>query len=186
MTLKNIPNLWGGLLLTSYFLLGSPIPQKVKAMLSAKAGPRAPALASAGLHMGLGLLMSVALFVPLVTAPDPGYPLRSRYTTLFEALGRSINAPVMSALFQWVQQVGPAAGAVLIALIAGVVGIGLGAVGMAFGKFKDRMYEQLGPIKYTIVIGLFLMMMGVLGKIVLRLLFGVKYLISIPTFNFNI
>jgi len=186
MTLKNIPNLWGGLLLTSYFLLGSPIPQKVKAMLSAKAGPKAPALASAGLHMGLGLLMSVALFVPLVTAPDPGYPLRSRYTTLFEALGRSINAPVMSALFQWVQQVGPAAGAVLIALIAGVVGIGLGAVGMAFGKFKDRMYEQLGPIKYTIVIGLFLMMMGVLGKIVLRLLFGVKYLISIPTFNFNI
>ena len=30
------------------------------------------------------------------------------------------------------------------------------------------------------------MMLGVLGKIVLRLLFGIKYLISFPTFNFNI
>ena len=57
---------------------------------------------------------------------------------------------------------------------------------MRFAKFKDRMYEELGPIKYAIVMGLFLMMMGVLGKIVLRLLFGIKYLISLPAFNFNI
>ena len=57
---------------------------------------------------------------------------------------------------------------------------------MAFAKFKDRMYENLGIVKYTIVISLFLMMMGVLGKIILRLLFGVKYLISLPMFNFNI
>jgi hypothetical protein len=30
------------------------------------------------------------------------------------------------------------------------------------------------------------MMVGVLGKIVLRLAFGIKYLISLPAFNFNI
>jgi len=29
-------------------------------------------------------------------------------------------------------------------------------------------------------------MMGVLAKIVLRLLFGIKYLMSLPDFNFNI
>ena len=57
---------------------------------------------------------------------------------------------------------------------------------MAFGKFKDTLYETLGPIKYAIVMGLLLMMVGVLGKILLRLLFGIKYLISLPAFNFNI
>jgi hypothetical protein len=31
-----------------------------------------------------------------------------------------------------------------------------------------------------------MLMMGVLGKIMLRLLFGIKYLISLPMFNFNI
>jgi hypothetical protein len=30
------------------------------------------------------------------------------------------------------------------------------------------------------------MMLGVLAKIVLRLLFGIKYLIHLPGFNFNI
>ena len=44
----------------------------------------------------------------------------------------------------------------------------------------------LGPVKYAIVMGLLLMMLGVLGKIALRLLFGVKYLISFPAFNLNI
>ena len=186
LTLKNIPNLWGGPLLLSYFLLGSPIPQKIKERLSSKAGPNAPTLASAALHVGLGLAMSVLLFVPLLIAPDADYPVRSRYTTLFEALGRSRNAPAVSWMYHLVQQLGPAAGYSAIAVIIGVVGIALGWIGMQFAKFKDRMYEELGPVKYAIVIGLFLMMMGVLAKIALRLLFGVKYLISWPAFNFNI
>ncbi|MBI4004017.1 MAG: cytochrome b N-terminal domain-containing protein [Candidatus Omnitrophica bacterium] len=185
-TLKDIPNVWGGLLLMSYFLLGSPIPQKVKAVLAQRAGPKAPVLASAALHLGLGILMSVALFVPLLTAADPGYPDRSRYPTLFESLGHAVNAPVMMALFQFVERAGPAAGYSLIAAIIGVLGLALGGLGMIFAKLKDRMYDELGLIKYTIVMSLLLMMMGVLAKIVLRLLFGVKYLISIPTFSFNI
>ena len=186
LTLKNIPNLWGALLLGSYFLFGSPIPKHVKETLSAKGGPNTPMLASVALHLGLGLAMSAALFVPLLTSSDPGYPLRSRYPTLFEGLGRSINAPVMSWMFHLVQQSGATAGYAVIVGVIGVVGLALGAVGVVFGKFKDRMYEELGPIKYAIVIGLLLMMTGVLGKIVLRLLFGIKYLISIPMFNLNI
>jgi len=186
MTLKNIPNLWGSLLVGSYFLLGSPIPQKVKAMLSAKAGPRAPALASAALHVGLGLLISAALFVPLLISPDADYPSRSRYTTLFEALGRCRNAPVVSTMYALVQQLGPATGYALIAVMIGLVGLLLGWAGMRFAKLKDRLYDELGLIKYSVVISLLLMMMGVLGKIVLRLAFGIKYLISLPMFNFNI
>ena len=172
LTLKNLPNLWGGLLLVSYFLLGSPIPKKKKA--------------SAALHLGLGLAMAAALFLPLLFAPDADYPMRSRYTTLLEALGRSINAPVVSGMYHVIQQLGPAAGYAVIAAGVAVVGLLLGAAGMVFAKFKDRLYEALGPIKYAIVIGLFLIMMGVLGKIVLRLLFGIKYLIHFPTVNFNI
>jgi hypothetical protein len=113
-------------------------------------------------------------------------PDRSRYATLFESLGHAVNAPVMVALYQLVQRAGPTVGYSLIAVIIGVVGLGLGALGMVFAKFKDRMYEELGLIKYTILMVLLLMMMGVLGKIMLRLLFGVKYLISIPTFSLNI
>jgi hypothetical protein len=186
LTLKNIPNLWGALLMGAYFLFGSPIPKAVKTTLAEKGGPQAPALASTALHLGLGMLMSIALFVPLLTATDPDFPMRSRYTTLFESLGRSINAPVMSSCYQLVQQTGPVVGYLIIGLIVIAIGLGLGAAGIAFGKFKDRIYEELGLVKYTIVISLYLMMLGVLGKIVLRLLFGVKYLFSLPTFNFNI
>ena len=67
-----------------------------------------------------------------------------------------------------------------------LTGLGLGWLGIRFAAFKDRLYEDLGLIKYTIVISLYLMMMGVLAKIVLRLLFGIKYLFSLPSFNFNI
>jgi len=186
LTLVNIPNLWGGLLLASYFLLGSPIPQQVKMVLAQKGGPKAPGLASAALHVGLGMAISVALFVSLLISKNPGYPALSRYPTLFEALGRSTNAPVMSALYGLVQSVGPGVGYTAIGLMIVLVGLGLGGLGVAFGTFKDRMYETLGPVKYAIVIGLLLMMMGVLGKIALRLLFGVKYLISLPMFNLNI
>ena len=186
LTLKNIPNLWGLILLGSYFLMGSPIPKPVREQLSAKGGPKAPGLASAVLHMGLGIVMALAIFVPILIAPDADYPLRSRYTTLFESLGRAINAPVVSAMYGWVQGLGPSVGYALIAGLIGVVGLALGWLGIQFGRFKDRMFDELGLVKYTIVISLFLMMMGVLGKIVLRLLFGIKYLISLPTFNFNI
>jgi quinol-cytochrome oxidoreductase complex cytochrome b subunit len=186
LTLKNIPNLWGTLLIGAYFLLGSPIPQKVKAVLTQKLGPRGPGLASAALHMGLGFLMAVALFVPLLISPDADYPMRSKYTTLFEALGRSVNAPVVSWMYTLVHNLGPAIGYGAIALLIAATGAGLGWMGIRFGQFKDKMYEEMGLIKYSIVIGLYLMMMGVLGKIILRLLFGIKYLVSLPQFNFNI
>ncbi len=186
MTLKNIPNLWGSVLLVSYFLMGSPFPKKIKELLSAKAGPKAPARVSALLHLGLGMVMSIALFVPLVMAPDADYPLRSRYTTIFEALGRSLNAPLMSWMYHLVQRAGPMVGYAVIASLVLTVGLLIGGLGIVFAKFKDRMYEELGPIKYAIVMGLLLMMIGVLGKIMLRLLFGVKYLIHLPTVNFNI
>ncbi len=185
LTLKNLPNLWGGLVLVSYFLLGTPVPKQAKEFLASKAGSKAPALASAALHMGLGIVMAAALFIPLLISPDADYPLRSRYTTLFETLGRSTNSPVVSTMYRLVQQMG-ATGYALIAIGIGVVGLSLGRVGMAFGKFKETLYETLGPVKYAVVMGLLLMMGGVLGKIILRLLFGIKYLISFPAFNFNI
>ncbi|MBI2495728.1 MAG: cytochrome b N-terminal domain-containing protein [Candidatus Omnitrophica bacterium] len=168
LTLKNLPNLWGGLLLAGYFLLGSPIPQTIKTRISAKAGPKAPAVVSALLHLGLGILISVALFVPLLVAQDPDYPMRSLYPTLFEELGRSINAPVVSGMYHLVRHAGPAVGYALITAVIGLVGLAIGWIGMRFATFKDRV------------------MMGVLGKIVLRLLFGIKYLMSFPSFNFNI
>jgi hypothetical protein len=186
LTLKNIPNLYGLVLLGCYFLFGSPIPKQAKELIASKAGPKAPALASAALHVGLGLVMSAALFVPLLIAPDTDYPMRSRYPTLFESLGHAVNSPAVSGMYRLVQQAGPAVGYAVIAGIIGLVGLALGGLGVLFGRFKDRLYDELGLIKYTIVISLFMMMMGVLAKIVLRLLFGVKYLISLPTFNFNI
>ena len=184
-TLKNIPNLWGALVMGSYFLLGTPFPKPAKDALAAKSGPKAPMLASAAFHMGLGLLMAAAIIVPVLTAPDADYPLRSRFTTLFDALGQSRNAPMVSMMYGFVHAWG-AAGYAVVAGIVLAAGALLGWLGMLLGKLKDRLYEALGPIKYAIVIGLFLMMLGVLGKIVLRLLFGIKYLISIPTFSFNI
>ncbi len=186
MTLKNLPNLWGGLLLLGYFLQGLPIPKLVKEQTAQRFGPKAPSRLSGALHMGLGLLMSLAIFVPLLTAPDPDYPLRSRYTTLFAALGHAKNAPLVMACYQLVEQVGPTLGFSLIGLVVLALGATLGWLGVAFAKLKDRLYEELGPIKYAVVIGLVLLMMGVLGKIVLRMLFGIKYLISLPAFSFNI
>jgi hypothetical protein len=169
----------------AYALLGSPLPQRARAWLASRAGPRAPALASRGLHVGLGLVMALALFAPLLLAADPDYPARSRYATLFESLGRSRNAPIVQAMYRAVQHLGPAGYAVIAAIILAAGGL-LGWVGLAFAKLKDRLFDELGVIKYSIVIGLFLMMMGVLAKIVLRLLFGIKYLFSLPGFNFNI
>ncbi len=186
LTLKNLPNLWGGLLLLGYLLEGTPMPKAVKARLIASKGPNAPARISALLHLGLGLVMSTALILPLVTAMDADFPVRSRYPTLFEALGRAPNAPVMSWLYRTVEGLGPALGTGLILACIGVLGAVLGILGLKFASFKDRMFDELGLVKYSIVIGLFLMMTGVLGKVMLRLLFGMKYLIAFPGLSFNI
>ena len=186
LTLKNIPNLWGLVLLGAYFLMGSPIPQKVRGVLSTRLGPNGPALVSGALHVGLGVLMSAAIFVPLLVAPDPDFPSRSRFTTLFEALGRSQNAPVMQGMYWAVQQLGPGVGDAVNAAIVAVSGLLLGWIGVLFGRLKDRLYDELGLVKYTVVIGLFLMMTGVLGTILLRLLFGIKYIFSLSQFNLNI
>lgn len=185
-TLKNIPNLWGLILITAYFALGSPLPKKAKELLAARAGPKAPAAISGALHMGLGILLALAIFVPLLLAPDPDFPVRSRYATLFESLGRSINAPVMQGLYGAVQRWGPIIGYGMIIAVVASSGLILGWIAINFARLKDRLYDQLGLIKYAVVMGLFLMMMGVLGKIMLRLLFGIKYIVSYPNFNFNI
>jgi len=186
LTLKNLPNLWGGLLLVSYFLQGMPIPRHVKDVLSSRGGSRAPGLASGVFHVGLGLVMAAAIFVPILIAPDVDYPLRSRYLTLFEALGHAKNAPAVMGMHALVEHAGPRTGYAIIAGIVAVVGMVFGALGMRFARLKDRMYEELGPVKYAVVMCLFLLMMGVLGKIVLRLLFGIKYLIHIPAASLNI
>lgn len=186
LTVKNIPNLWGMVLLASYFLMGSPIPQKIKEKMSAKSGAAAPALASTAFHLCLGMAISAALFIPLRFSPDRDFPMRSNYTTIFEALGRSINAPVVSMLYNINQNAGPAAGMAVFWGLVAVFGLFLGWIGTSFAKLKDQMFEELGLIKYSIVIALMLLMFGVLGKILLRLLFGIKYIISWPPFNFNI
>ncbi|MBI2884853.1 MAG: cytochrome b N-terminal domain-containing protein [Candidatus Omnitrophica bacterium] len=186
LTLKNLPNFWGALLMLCYFLEGTPMPKAIKARLAAARGPNAPARISAAFHMGLGVVMAIALLLPLTTAPDAEYPLRSRYTTLFEALGHAPNAPFMSWLYRTVEALGPALGTGLVVACILALGGALGFLGLKFATFKDRMYDELGPVKYSLVMGLFLMMMGVLGKLALRLLFGMKYLITFPALSFNI
>ena len=185
-TLKNLPNVWGGLLLVSYFLQATPFPKFMKEELAKRFGPAAPGRASALFHLGLGMLMSAAILVPLVTAPDVDYPVRSRYPTLFLSLGHAVNAPAMKGLYNLVERAGPAVGSAVIAGIVFIAGAVFGVIGTRSARFKDELFEQLGPIKYAILMGLLLMMLGVLGKIVLRLLFGIKYLISIPAVSFNI
>jgi hypothetical protein len=170
----------------AFFALGSPFPQKVREQFTKRLGARGPQLVSAAFHMGLGMLLAIALFVPLIISPDTDYPLRSRYTTVFEALGRSTNAPVVQGMYALVQGAGWAVGGAIIALMIFGTGAALGWLGVLFGRFKDKMYDELGLIKYTIIMSLLMMMMGVMGKILLRLLFGVKYLFSLPSFNFNI
>ena len=186
LTLKNLPNLWGGLLLAGDALQGVPMPKRAKDRIAGRLGPRAPEALSGALHIGSGLLMSAALFIPLLTAPDPDDPLRSHHATLFAALGRATNAPLVSACYRLVERVGPAMGFTLIGLLAATMGAMLGWLSARCAALKDRLYDDLGSVKYAIVIALLLMMLGVLGKIALRLLCGIKYVISLPAFNFNI
>jgi len=186
LTLKNLPNLWGGLLMVGYFLMGTPFPKSVRERIAAMAGPQGPARVSALFHLGLGMLISTALILPLVISPDLDYPLRSRYTTLFAALGHAKNAPVVMALYQLVERLGPGLAYPLIGGLILALGLALGWIGMRSAPYKDRMLDELGVIKYSMLMGLLLAMFGVLGKIVLRLLFGIKYLLNFPMVNFNI
>jgi len=186
LTLKNLPNVWGGVLILAYFLQGTPFPAALKARLAARAGPHAPRRVSELFHFGLGMLMSVALFVPLVTAPDLDYPMRSRFLTLFDALGHAKNAPVMMMFYQLVERTGPLVGYGIIALLIGAIGILLGVLSLRLAPAKDKLFDELGPIKYSLIVALSLMMVGVLGKIMLRLLFGIKYLLSFPPVSLNI
>lgn len=48
---------------------------------------------------------------------------------------------------------------------------------------KKDFYRRVGPVKYTVMTSLILMMFGVLGKIVLRLVFNIKYVVVTPWFN---
>ncbi len=67
-------------------------------------------------------------------------------------------------------------------LLGAYFGLGLYLPKVLFKNF----YQQLGLIKYSIVMGLLLLMMGVLIKIFLRNVFAIKYILAIPEFNFNI
>lgn len=49
-----------------------------------------------------------------------------------------------------------------------------------------KIFKNLGLIKYVMMILLLLLMIGVPLKIILRLLFNIKYIFSLPQFNFNI
>ena len=105
---------------------------------------------------------------------------------MFTALGTATNAPLVSACYRLVERLGPAMGFTLIGLLASAAGAMRGWLSAWSATLKDRLYDDLGGVKYAIVIALLLMMIGVLGKIALRLLCGIKYVISVPAFNFNI
>jgi hypothetical protein len=49
-----------------------------------------------------------------------------------------------------------------------------------------RYYEKLGPPRYYVAAFLFLMMMALPVKMLLRWLFNLKYIVAIPEFFFNI
>ena len=49
-----------------------------------------------------------------------------------------------------------------------------------------RFFKNMGLVKYIIMMTMLLMMVGILLKIGLRLTFNVKYIFSLPQFNFNI
>ena len=80
------------------------------------------------------------MIVPLVTAPDADYPLRSQYLTLFEALGHAKNAPVVMGLYRLVPQAAPGVGYSVIAGLVAVLGAVFGFLGIQFAKFKDQLY----------------------------------------------
>ena len=172
LTLKNLPNLWGAVLMLSYFGEGLAVPSWAKERAARRVGPKTVPATQAAYHFGLGLVMAVSLCVPLVGD-----------RALFAALGTAKNAPVMVLLYQLAGGIGAPATMALVLLIFGSV---LGWLSWFAMPSKDRLLDQLGPLKYAIVMGLLLLMFGVVGKIVLRLLFGIKYLIAFPGVSLNI
>jgi hypothetical protein len=56
---------------------------------------------------------------------------------------------------------------------------------LAKGYFKSY-YEKMGAARYYVGVFLFLMMMSLPIKMVLRWVFNLKYIVSIPEFFFNI
>jgi hypothetical protein len=47
-------------------------------------------------------------------------------------------------------------------------------------------YEKLGAPRYYVTVVLFLMMMSLPAKMLMRWLFNLKYIVAIPEFFFNI
>ncbi len=64
-------------------------------------------------------------------------------------------------------------------IVAGYLVVGMILPAMVFPGF----YRKRGPIRYTINIVLLLMMMGMMLKIVARLMFDIKYVLITPWFN---
>ena len=56
---------------------------------------------------------------------------------------------------------------------------------LRFTVFK-RMYEQMGAIRYVVMVFLLLLMALMPIKMVLRWLFNLKYFIYLPEFNANL
>src|SRR3972149_1630696 len=50
-------------------------------------------------------------------------------------------------------------------------------------RMFQKYFKELGIIKYSLVMTHVLLTLGVVGKILLRLLFGIKYVIVTPWFN---
>ncbi len=172
LTLQNLPNVWGALLMLAYFGEGFAVPSWAKEKAARRVGPKAVPIAQTAYHVGLGLVMAASICVPLIGD-----------ATLLATLGHAKNAPMMALLYQLAAGIGPQATMALVTCIAGAA---LGWLSWLAMPHKDRLLDQLGPLKYAIVMGLLLMMFGVVGKIVLRLAFGIKYLIAFPAVSLNI
>ncbi len=72
--------------------------------------------------------------------------------------------------------------AMLIGSVTIIVWYGIGVLYYLKKRTTDMM-RQLGPIRYGIVAFLFLTMMGLPAKIVLRIAFNIKYILVTPFFN---
>jgi len=73
----------------------------------------------------------------------------------------------------------------IFGIIAVLVYIGVLPVLLGRTVFK-RYYEKLGAPRYYVAVFLFLMMMSLPAKMLMRWLFVLKYIVAIPEFFFNI
>ncbi|MFQ5962784.1 MAG: hypothetical protein ACE5KZ_00690 [Candidatus Scalinduaceae bacterium] len=69
----------------------------------------------------------------------------------------------------------------VLGLLAILVYFGAGLI--IIKRKKKDFYEKLGGIRYYIVMIMLLTMLGVIIKIILRLLFNIKYILQTPWFN---